>query len=445
MIAVEEGNENTELQRYDAVVVGGGLAGLTSAAYLTKSGKKVLLLERGNPGGRAFTLNVRGFKINYGAHAIYGRDTSILGKFESELGIKIEWLDFSPEKAKYDLGDTLTDVPANLKGLYRTKTLKGADKLKFTFEIVKTLLHAQKGDPDLSIKEWMEKQRLSDEVAETMLTLASSNFFTNEPEKIPSNVFFTYYRRLFKSKKPVAYIAGGWQSLIQEFIRVIEENGGTIKKMESVESVVVTEGKVTEVQTKEGNYFADDFVFCIPPRELINVFAETGVRDSLKRYVNYQPSYVFIYDVGLSARVDVPYTYIYDETNKIFITDISYYDAKCVPEGGQLLQAIAYLREDEIDNPEKMDEYKEKIEQLYDKHFAGWRENLVVPRVTKKAIAQEIKWVMNQQPMPLTLPEYQNLFFAGDWCEGSGQLSELSFTSAYRSSHLLLEKSLVKL
>ena len=34
--------------RYDCIIVGGGHNGLTSAAYLAKSGKKVLVVERRN-------------------------------------------------------------------------------------------------------------------------------------------------------------------------------------------------------------------------------------------------------------------------------------------------------------------------------------------------------------------------------------------------------------
>jgi hypothetical protein len=43
-----------------------------------------------------------------------------------------------------------------------------------------------------------------EEIKDMMLTLVSSNFFTKEPEKIPSDVFFTYYRRLFHTQKPVS-------------------------------------------------------------------------------------------------------------------------------------------------------------------------------------------------------------------------------------------------
>jgi 15-cis-phytoene desaturase len=107
--------------KYDSIIVGGGLAGLSAAALLAKKGKRILLFERGNLGGRAVTINIKGFKFNFGAHAIYGRDTSTLKQLDKELGINIGWRDFNPNKAKYDLGFTLTDIPANIIGLFRTK------------------------------------------------------------------------------------------------------------------------------------------------------------------------------------------------------------------------------------------------------------------------------------------------------------------------------------
>ncbi|GAB7388195.1 FAD-dependent oxidoreductase [Bacillaceae bacterium] len=430
--------------RYDVVIVGGGLAGLSAAASLSHKGKKIALLERANMlGGRAVSLNIKGFTFNFGAHAIYGRDTSVLRLLKKELGLRIHWRDFNPNKVKYDLGDELTDVPANIQGLFRTKVLKGTGKLKFTFEVFKTLLRLETGHPHLSIGKWMEKERLDEEVREMMLTLASSNFFTREPEKIPSDVFFDYYRRLFTTHKPVAYIGGGWKALIEEFVRVAEENGGKIFTRMKAEGVRCGDDRVLAVQTPEQTFAADEFIFCIPPKELAQVFRGTKIERSVAQYAAYHPSYVLVYDVGLQKRIDVPYTYVYDKKNHMFITDLSYYDPTSVPEGGQLLQAIAYLKQEDVGNKEVMDEYKRKVEALYDKHFPGWREVLVVPRISLRAAAQEIKWTMTQKPMPVFFPEYRNLFFAGDWCEGKGQLSELSFSSAYESSTLILQKDAV--
>ncbi|QRG69508.1 phytoene desaturase family protein [Brevibacillus choshinensis] len=425
---------------YDVVIVGGGLAGLSSAAYLSSKGKKVAVLERGQLGGRAVTLKIKGFNFNFGAHAIYARDSSVLRTFEKELDLHIDWQDFNPTKAKYDIGNDLTAVPANVQGLFQTKLLKGLDKVLFTFEILKTMLRMETGHPHMSIQKWMEKKNVNEEVKEMMLTLASSNFFTREPEKIPSDVFFSYYSRLFKTNKPVSYIGGGWQALINEFVRVIEANNGVILTKTKVEKFHVEEDHVVGVVTPEGELTADEFISCIPPKEMVKVFAETRLEHAIAQHAEYEPTVVVVYDIGLKERIDVPYSYIYDKQNNIFITDISYYDHTCVPEGGQLLQATAYMRQSEVGNKEAAEQRKLEIEAVYDKHFPGWREQLVVPRVSTRAIVQEIKWTMNQKPMPTFLPDYRNLFFAGDWCEGQGQLSELSFSSALNVSKLILEK-----
>lgn len=45
------------MKRYDGVVVGGGMAGLTAATYLARAGRSVLLLEKNERcGGLVSTL-----------------------------------------------------------------------------------------------------------------------------------------------------------------------------------------------------------------------------------------------------------------------------------------------------------------------------------------------------------------------------------------------------
>src|SRR3954465_13372613 len=97
------------------IVVGGGLAGLSAAARLAYRGCDVTLIEKAPKlGGRAITIPLKGFNFNFGAHAIYGRDRSVLRKYEQELGLKIDWRPFSPHKVFYDLGEEMTPVPSTL-------------------------------------------------------------------------------------------------------------------------------------------------------------------------------------------------------------------------------------------------------------------------------------------------------------------------------------------
>lgn len=422
------------------IVVGGGLAGLSAAARLAHHGYQVTLLEKAPKlGGRAITIPMKGFNFNFGAHAIYARDRSILRKFESEIQLQVDWKDFTPSKAYYDLGSFTTPMPATLEGLYKTKMLDANNKVRFAYEIAKTLSSLERGEDGMPIGEYLEREPA--QVRDLLLTVASSNFFTNESEKIPSPLFFQYYKRLFSTNRAVAYIGGGWQSIVDGFAKIIETNGGQIITKEKVTKIEMEGNQIVKLIGKEGTeYEADQVIFCIPPKDLATLFAETKYSSLFDPYNQYASTQVVVYDVGLSKRIPSPYTYIYHKQERVFITDISYYDHSCVPEGGQLMQAIAYLNEEEIAEG-KADEKVAAIETVYDKHYPGWRDVLVAKRLSKKAIVQEIKCIDDQTLMPTKFYSLPNVFFAGDWCKGEGQLSELSFSSAYEVTSRILKQA----
>ncbi|MDE2490477.1 MAG: NAD(P)/FAD-dependent oxidoreductase, partial [Elusimicrobia bacterium] len=65
---------------WDAVVIGGGPAGLTAGMYLARAGRRVLLIERGRLGGRAFGLglieNYPGFPAGISGRRLMRRFTT---------------------------------------------------------------------------------------------------------------------------------------------------------------------------------------------------------------------------------------------------------------------------------------------------------------------------------------------------------------------------------
>ena len=74
---------------YDAVIVGGGMAGLTAAAYLSKGEKRVLLLEKNNEcGGLVKSFIRNGFQFDIGLRAL--EDAGIINPMLRDLGIEMD-------------------------------------------------------------------------------------------------------------------------------------------------------------------------------------------------------------------------------------------------------------------------------------------------------------------------------------------------------------------
>ncbi|MGD2027965.1 MAG: NAD(P)/FAD-dependent oxidoreductase [Anaerolineales bacterium] len=76
---------------YDAIVVGGGIAGLTAAAYLGKSGYATLLCEKENHcGGLVNTFERNGFYYDGGIRAL--ENSGILFPMIKQLGLELEFV-----------------------------------------------------------------------------------------------------------------------------------------------------------------------------------------------------------------------------------------------------------------------------------------------------------------------------------------------------------------
>ena len=76
--------------KYDAVVVGGGIAGLTAAAYLAREGKSVILFERQSKvGGLVQTFDRNGIYFDGGLRSI--ENSGIVFPMLKQLGIDIEF------------------------------------------------------------------------------------------------------------------------------------------------------------------------------------------------------------------------------------------------------------------------------------------------------------------------------------------------------------------
>ncbi len=420
-----------------AIVVGGGLAGLASAALLCKSGYETTLFEKMTQiGGRATVMEKDGFRLNFGAHAVYGRDKSFMLQVLNRLGISLSWSTADSEKVRYILQDgTATAAPIYIKGMLETKLLPGIhDKFDFVRAVFSILFSKNQGtNHAATLGEWVDSQQWSDNTKAFILHLAGTNFFTKHPRDLEMHRFLKYYSRIFRTHHPVSYINGGWGELIKQLELSIASNGGQIMTKASVSKLLFNDGKARGVLVGKSEYEADVVVLCIPPSGFKRMLADTPLSELVAPYMAQGPNTVFIYDVALTKRIRDDVSYVNDLQNHIFITDPSLYDSSCTPPGGQLLQSIAYLTPEEAEDEEFIAKITSQVEDLYDKFYSGWREQLAFTRITERATVQAIGWRAGQIRLPSVFPAVENCFFAGDWCEGEGSVSDIAFFSAIRA------------
>lgn len=80
---------NLSGEKYSTTVVGGGIAGLTAAAYLSRAGEKVLLIEKnGECGGLVNSFTRDGFYFDAGVRAL--EDAGIIFPMLKNLGIQLD-------------------------------------------------------------------------------------------------------------------------------------------------------------------------------------------------------------------------------------------------------------------------------------------------------------------------------------------------------------------
>lgn len=267
---------------YDAVVVGGGAAGLTAAAFLSKYGRSTLLLEKGNQcGGLINSFERDGIIFDGGIRAL--ENAGVLFPMLKQLGIEI---DLIKNNISIGIEDRIIEVESDgivrdyeqlLISLY-PDSQEEISKIINEIEKISQLMDIQYGinnplfldikeDRDYFIKEvfpWMFKYMLNVPKVSSrnqpvvqylekftdnqpLIDIISQHFFTETPA-----YFALSYFRLYQD---YYYPKGGTGVFSQKLVNYINEHGGEIRTGMDVHYINL-EKKM--LQTESGEEFLFD-------------------------------------------------------------------------------------------------------------------------------------------------------------------------------------------
>jgi phytoene dehydrogenase-like protein len=425
--------------KYNTVVIGGGLAGLTAGATLTKFGKKVLLVEQHHkPGGCATTFKRGDFIIEVGLHEMCGlaKDGSVLRLFDMlDVDQSVELLQVPElyavlsDQGKFVFPHTyaaaskalIDKYPEDEKGIkLLMKLLAGIRKegvklprtplkRKLLYPLMPLLYPNLVEATRHTVGSWLDKY-ITNENAK--LDLAAHLAYWGDD---PYTLSMFYYGLPFSSfiENGGYFIKGGSQELSDHLAAYIEKHGGTVVLGKKVEKITTSNGLATGVTFRDNfnknlepvtiscdNVVANCAIPLVPgmldephATELKKQISSKtnscsllciylGFKNDLKAYgVEHYSNYIQGDDV--KTLKDIHHNFTGDWSKRSFIlVDYSKIDSQLAPPGKSVgaICSVDYLKDWDGLSKEDYKAKKEKVAQILlnrlEKQFPGIRESI---------------------------------------------------------------------
>src|SRR5664280_1417762 len=244
----------------DTIIIGAGYAGMSVAALLAHSGRRVIVLEAsGMIGGRALSYrNEKGYVWEYGAHSHRLAHKGIANEVFKRLG---EEIDFLPEAkdAKLIFKGRLWERPEGPAGFLKTPMLSFRARLT----LLALLIKIKKADPvvwyDKTLLDFYKTSFQNSEV-EAFLPFLGMTIMCPTPNKVSAGEVIEFLQRALKAGIGVGEPKGGSAQIFSKLKNHIERNG-EIHLNEKAEKIVTENGRAVGVKTDRATYYAQNIIF----------------------------------------------------------------------------------------------------------------------------------------------------------------------------------------
>ncbi|MEA3222496.1 MAG: NAD(P)/FAD-dependent oxidoreductase [Thermodesulfobacteriota bacterium] len=419
----------------DAIVVGAGYGGMSVAALLAHSKKRVLVIEASTLiGGRASTFTDEGgYTWEYGAHSHRLADKGIANQVMRRLGDEIE---FTPEAkgAKLIFKSSLWNRPEGPLGFLTTKILGFSGRIT----LLRLLVKIKGANPydwyDKSLLEFYHSWFHNKEV-EAFLPFLGMTVMCSDPSKVSAGEVIEFLQRVLAAGVGVGEPVGGSGRIFSKLRSRIEKNG-EIHLGEKVTDIIIENSIVKGVVTDKEKYESDKVIFAARLPLLFDVIKE-DVFD--KAFVTYCKGIEHSSGLSIDFITDAPGSQI---KAGILGVDIPIWakfqsnsDPTLTPPGKHLSTWGIMLPWGFDGDPEEADKAEQRLKATISNLFPEF-----LPKLKKER--KLVAHIMNgtvltpRQSKPnrpdVVCKEIKGLYFVGDTVRGDGCSGDISFSSAMK-------------
>ena len=410
----------SRVKPYDVLVVGGGVAGLTAAAFASKGGASVLLLEASPEfGGRARTRNVSGYHFNQGAHALY------CGGF---LDAALHDLDVAVSGGMPQLAtgffvsdNTLHQAPFSAAGLAGTTLLSEAEKGELVLIFRRLRDPSMEAPSGTSLQDALAALSLSPTVRAALAAMTRLTSLVHAPKAADGRALLKQLRGGLT--RSVLYLDGGWGAMFGGLRSACVRLGADLRSSGRVE--LVEPGPPWRAMLADGSAVsAHAVILAVEPAPATAIFPAIGTDAA-----DATPARAACLDIGLASLPRPDHLFALGVDRPLYLS-VHSAAARLAPEGAALVHLVRYLEPGEAP---KRGPLVAELEAFMDLLQPGWRDHErarqflpAMPAVS--AIPLAAKGGVDGRP-PTEVPNAEGLFIAGDWVGPAGMLADAAAAS----------------
>jgi len=296
-------------ENYDAIIIGSGMGGMTTAALMSKAGKKVLVLEQHyTAGGYTHSYSRNGYEWDVGVHYIgeVGDPSSSMRRvFDFITDGQLKWAKMDDNYDRLYFGDEVYNLTAGREA-FQTELIRNFPEEKKIIKKYLTLLDSVNRFIPLKVMDkllpsqlgstynFFKKYGLPDYFNQTTYDVLSS--LTQNQKLIavltgqygdcglpPKQSSFLIHALIARHYLCGAYYPeGGAWKIADTIIPVIQQSGGDLLTYASVQKIILKNGKVTGVEMADGHIIKAPKV--ISSAGVMNTFEQLLPKDIVEKH-----------------------------------------------------------------------------------------------------------------------------------------------------------------
>lgn len=464
--------------KYDALIVGGGVGGCAIGALLAYNGYKVKLFDKNKIiGGRCTTYDYKGFKLDLGVHLFGVGPNGYLGDVlkRIEMPDAIKWvLSKDPRPLMNYCGEELIYSRKAMSQIAEKYAPGEFDKAMKFFADCLSIRKKQIRELYYTPFNEFLNQYTTNKIIHTLLSGIVGQYFCVLPEKASAGEFVRCFRQVATSRSS-AYPVGGCIAIPQAYVDGIKKYGGEVQLDAKVKKIHIEDDKATGIELEDGSIYESDII--ISNADIQNTVSNlVGEKNFASEYVERiknltYAQYCLSIKVALDEKVTdqklilyLPYEYSeIDKTTGIFageipdkvggmITSPTNYDPNLAPPGKQsIFFGTGCLPGETVEKYKKIGEkcleslktvlpaiedhiewYKTDTPILVES-YAGEYGNII-------GVGQTVDQIHERRPSQVT--PIKGLYIVGAEAGGHGIGAELAANSAMELADILLEKTI---